>query len=174
MHSRKLLNRFSLGFFASGFFFVSSAALALPFNQDMVGNQLITGSLMREKPLGSVSKGSLSRTFVNREAVLEYKNPMVGDKNSVLRGRRLFAVNCQPCHGHYEDGKHVPGTFAAQMPSIDLTQEMIAKKPDGHFLGYIYFGGMAIMPAYGWKLSVKEHWDIVSYVRHLQTTGGKE
>ncbi|MCB0331689.1 MAG: cytochrome c, partial [Bdellovibrionales bacterium] len=41
-------------------------------------------------------------------------------------------------------------------------------KSDGHIFSYIHFGGVAIMPRYGYKLSPREHWDIVNYIRWMQ------
>ena len=157
-------------------------AVALPFNDDMVGGQYISGSMMRPRPAGGVPIGSLSRKMPSYEVALTYSNPLKGDKASAVRGERLFAINCSPCHGNYPDGKYHESAIALKgMPSVNLTDEGLlyfdgaAKqkpKPDGHIFGYVYFGGLALMPAYGWKLSNSEIWDIVNYVRKIQSLAG--
>lgn len=145
-----------------------SSAVALPFNQDMVSGQINVGQVMRPKAPNTVPLGSLDAYVPSREEALTWENPLKGDRISTLNGKRLFQVNCSPCHGKYEDGKHTPGAVANAVPGPDVSLDMYRVKPDGHFFGYIHFGGMAIMPAYGWKLSTTEHWDLVNYVRHVQ------
>jgi len=145
-----------------------STAAALPFNQDMVGGQPVTGQVMRPKAPNTVPLGAAADFVPSREEALTWQNPIKGDRMSTLNGQRLFQVNCSPCHGAYKDGEHTPGAVSNVMPGVNLSLDMYKVKPDGHFFGYIHFGGMAIMPAYGWKLSTTEHWDIVNYVRHIQ------
>ncbi|RIL09682.1 MAG: hypothetical protein DCC75_05985 [Proteobacteria bacterium] len=153
---------------------LSPGAYALPFNSEMLGGQqLITGKIMRPKPAGSVARGSLERVIETRESMANAVNPVPSSELSVKRGRRLFEVNCIPCHGTYSDGKWEQSPLAQiqmPMPSIDLSAEGTRQRSDGFIFGYIYFGGVAIMPSYGWKLSHPEVWDIVNYVRKIQNT----
>lgn len=158
----------------------SSAAVALPFNQDMVGGQLITGKVMRGSAPGSVAAGVRERQFEKREDAHSFENPYAGKdaashefKASLERGARLYAQQCKVCHGVYSAGQHTPADLQARwgFPSFNLllTQPKLdPAKTDGYMFGYIYYGAMAIMPAYGWKLSHSEIWDIVNYVRKLQ------
>jgi len=145
-------------------------AVALPFNDDMVEGQLKPGQVMRSQASGSVAIGSLARTTSSREAARALSNPIKPDKSSKENGARLYTINCAPCHGTWKNGKHEMG-ISPLLPGPDLSMDAIAQKPDGHFYDFIHFGGMAIMPAYGFKLSVKEHWDIVNYLREVQRKG---
>lgn len=147
-----------------------STAFALPFNQDMAYDQnLPPGTLMRQLPEGSVPVGSLSRYVPSRDAALKMVNPFAGNPASIANGERLYNINCSACHGMYRDGKHVPSTTAQLgVPALDLSQGYLRNSPDGHFFSFIHFGGVAIMPPYGYKLSITEHWDIVSYIRKVQ------
>jgi len=151
-----------------------NVALALPFNQDMVGNQLITGTVMRPKSPHSVPVDSLERQIPDRQVIGQtWENPFKGNAESAARGERLFKVNCTVCHGAIKDGQHVVSDIAAKgMPSLNLllTQPKYdPNKTDGYVWSYIFKGMDAIMPRYGWKLSNNEIWDLVSYVRKLQT-----
>ena len=156
---------------------VSASAYALPFNTDMYNPQPMTGSVMRPKANDSVPMGSLERRIVTKDEAARLENPLKGDKLSILNGRRLFAVNCTPCHGTYENGVQKPSWFAPNIGAPDLSQssywDVSGGRTDGSIYGTIHLGGMAIMPAYGWKLSPTEHWDIINYVRTIQDDNKK-
>jgi mono/diheme cytochrome c family protein len=151
---------------------VSSAALALPFNQDMVGTQYGLGQIMRPKAEGAVSANDAKRFVGTREEAALLKNPVVSSSESIIHGKRIYNANCSPCHGSFVEGKHIPGPVGARLPAVNLAQDYLKVVPDSHFFQFIHFGGMAIMPAYGWKLSLTEHWDIVNYIRSVQQGGG--
>lgn len=143
---------------------------ALPFNQDMAaGQNMVAGTIMRPKDDRSVPMGSLARRVASREEARSWSSPNAGQQSSISNGKRLYAVNCAPCHGSYTDsGSYTPGAVSWAVPGPDLSLDYIKVKPDGHFFEFIHFGGMAIMPAYGYKLSIAEHWDVVNYIRSFQ------
>ena len=98
-----------------------------------------------------------------------YKRQIESDVFSVRKGERLWNINCGTCHGVYSDsGEHTLGAISNFMPAVDVTSDYYKGKSDGYLYGVIHFGGLAVMPAYGWKLSPAEHWHIVNYVRHIQ------
>lgn len=146
-----------------------SSASALPFNDDMVAVQKRTGVIMRQKAPGTVAIG-MSKYYVEDRAEAErLSNPLKGNKQSTLNGKRLFAVNCLPCHGDISKKPYAPGLVGAkalQTPP-DLTHEMYKSRTDGSIYATIHFG-LRLMPGHGWKLSPTEHWDIVNYVRSHQ------
>jgi mono/diheme cytochrome c family protein len=149
---------------------ISQHVQALPFNDDMVDVQKRTGVMMRQKAPGAVAVG-MSKYHVESKAEAEtLVNPVKADEGSLLRGRRLFAVNCTPCHGDISKKPYVAGYVAAKLPLIppDPTTDSYKARSDGFFYGTIHFGGAALMPALGWKLSPNEHWDIVNYIRSQQ------
>lgn len=151
-----------------------SSASALPFNDDMFDVQMRPGSTSRGKPQGSVPIGSLETRVASKEEALTLKNPIKATPRSIRNGARLFKVNCSPCHGDITTNPHVKGTVATLSPIFaatpDISDKFYKEKPDGHFYGIIHFGGMAFMPAYGFKLSPDEHWDIINYIRKVQNS----
>jgi len=149
----------------------ASTVAALPFNQDMVGGQPILGKVMRPKAEGSVPRGAEARYVGTKEDAVNLKNPVPASPASVASGERLFHSNCSPCHGRYIEGKYIAGAVSKYVPGPNLQAEFYKTKSDGHFFQFIHFGGMAIMPAYGYKFSINEHWDIVNYIRHIQGVG---
>ena len=147
----------------------AGSASALPFNDDMVDIQPRTGAIMKPKAANSVAKGSLAYRVENKQEAEKLTNPLKGDKFSAKSGKRLFRVNCYPCHGDIESPSYKPGPVAAKfMPPPDITNEYYEGKSDGYIYGVIHFGGLAVMPALGWKMSPTEHWDIINYLRSVQ------
>src|ERR1044072_4849766 len=96
----KSSKRLLLGAAALTSLLVAHSASALPFNQDMVtGETRPAGSVMRPRAPGTMPVGSLDLTVRSPQAAEALPNPNPGDEASVLRGTRLFRVNCAPCHG---------------------------------------------------------------------------
>lgn len=150
-------------------FIVAKDASALPFNDDMVNVQKRTGTIMRQKAPGTVAIGMTDYYVSSREEAEKLTNPLAGDAVSTANGKRLFAVNCLPCHGDISKKPYAPGAVGKktlQTPP-DLTSEMYKTRTDGSIYATIHFG-IRLMPGHGWKLSPTEHWDIVNYVRSQQ------
>jgi mono/diheme cytochrome c family protein len=146
--------------------------VALPFNDDMVDNQLKTGEYYRARPEGGVAVGSRSGAFpvklYEKSEVEKFINPKPGDAFSIKQGQKLYDINCLPCHGSLEHSPHQPGVAGKMIGAPDLRLALYKEKSDASLYGTIYFGGMAIMPGYGWKISPAEHWDIINYLRAVQ------
>jgi len=153
-------------------------AAALPFNDDMVHSKnaegrhmyYSTGQIMRARPEGSISIGMNEYHVQSKEEADKLENPKKGDKQSWKVGKRLFQANCSPCHGNIEATPYEPGPVAQKFAAPpDITGEpYITGRTDGYIYGVIDYGGQAVMPPLGWKLSPTEHWDIINYVRHVQ------
>lgn len=159
----------------SGLSLGASSAVALPFNHDMVASQYRTGSIMRPKAPGSVAVGAASSFVADKESTKKLVNPIKNDALSAQNGERLYFINCSPCHGDITSPSWHPGVAGTYLgaPNIgDPAAYGETLKSDGYIYSTIHFGGMAIMPALGWKLSPTEHWDIINYLRKVQTSKG--
>jgi mono/diheme cytochrome c family protein len=170
-----------LGVVVAGLFSAQTAA-ALPFNDDMVDVQKRTGVMMRQKAPGSVAVGLTDYDLqlanpnnpVERDKLAAtLVNPHPGDSASVANGKRLFAINCQPCHGDISKQPVKPGVVGeiavasnSQMPP-NLTSDVYKDRTAGSIYTTIHFG-IRLMPGHGWKLSPSEKWDIVNYVQSYQ------
>lgn len=154
---------------AASLFASANGAAALPFNDDMVDVQKRTGVIMREKAPGTVAVGMAEYYVANREDAEKLTNPLHGDPTSTANGKRLFTVNCQPCHGDISKKPYAPGPVGAKALQVppDLTSDMYKTRTEGSIYATIHFG-IRLMPAHGWKLSPTEHWDIVNYVKNQQ------
>jgi mono/diheme cytochrome c family protein len=180
LRGSRVFNRLAVAALCSPFFAVT--VRALPFNDDMVSNQMRTGVVMRQKMADSIPVGSLDYHFAKKEDTFGLVNPKKGEADSSARGKRLFAVNCFPCHGDISAEPYQPGPVSQFMPGPNLAADEYSEKPansalpgrsDGQIFGTIDFGNV-LMPALGWKISPSEHWDIINYVRQVQAAKNKK
>jgi len=162
-----------VGLFFSLSVMTAGVAWALPFNDDMVHEQIVSGQFVRPRPEGTVAVGSLSEYMRPKAEMAQVKNPVPLTFESKKRGERLFAVNCSGCHGNIGATNYKPGVAGALMGAPNIATDLYKQKSDGEIFSAVQYGGLAIMPRLGWKLSTQETWDIVNYVRHAQEVGAK-
>lgn len=91
----------------------------------------------------------------------------------IQRGKERFEINCAPCHGYAGFGDGMVNKRAEQLqqpqwiqPSSFHTDE-IRNRANGHIFNTIT-NGIRTMPSYRDKLSPKDRWAVVAYVRALQ------
>ena len=88
------------------------------------------------------------------------------DTSSLRRGKLAFDTYCTPCHGQQGAGD---GTVAKYLPIPPANIPVVmAQRSDGS-LYYTIRHGNVIMPGYAYALSRERAWDVVHYVRTLQT-----
>jgi mono/diheme cytochrome c family protein len=126
------------------------------------------------KPAQSVPRDAQAVGPESMEAAQSLSNPKAGDTRSILNGRRLWSKHCFTCHGSIEDAPYQPGPSAAKftLPNLppDLKQDSSKKRSDGYLYGVIHFGAPSgLMPPLGHKFSPSEHWDLVNYIRRVQS-----
>jgi mono/diheme cytochrome c family protein len=94
------------------------------------------------------------------------KNPSTADEKSVANGKKLFKQNCVPCHGDSGVGDGATAkTLGIKAGNLTDKTRMRA-----HADGEIFWKiskGKDPMPVFERKLSVKERWDLVNFVRTL-------
>lgn len=120
---------------------------------------------MKAFPKRSVPVPGTTSLVKDREVALNTINPVPADEKSVALGAKLFEIYCVACHGKSGTGDGLVGAKLTLKP-FDLTVDRLKTLPDGHFWGYMTFGG-AVMPSYANDLSVAERWHVVNYVRNV-------
>ena len=146
---------------------ISNLVQALPFNDDMVDNQLSTGQVMLPTPKNSVAKGSLKYGPRTKEEALKLTNPTKATSDSISKGKRLFQVNCAACHGEIGN-KHVVYEAGKYLGAPNIAESSYHDRTDGSLYSTIHFGNVIMYPV-GWKISQDETWDIINYIRDTQT-----
>jgi hypothetical protein len=104
--------------------------------------------------------------------VRDAENPVPSTPESLARGAELYALNCAQCHGPQGLGD---GGVGATWGGPDVVPHLgdpakygdESRYPDGYFYHYIIVG-KNLMPSFGYKLTTKEVWEIVNYLRVLQ------
>ena len=97
------------------------------------------------------------------------KNPVPADDASLARGQELFHINCTQCHGLQGKGDGPVAAFLRNKKPIDLTGPIGISLSDGAIFMTITNGTPGGMPALNENLTVRERWDVVNYVRQLQS-----
>lgn len=96
------------------------------------------------------------------EAAGQLVNPLPSTKYNVAEGKRLFNINCTPCHG--EDGQG-NGTIVAdgKYPKVPSYADRLPTINDGKAFYSIKYG-RNLMGAYGTVLTPKQIWQVIHYV----------
>jgi mono/diheme cytochrome c family protein len=98
------------------------------------------------------------------------ENPTKADDASLTRGKELFTINCQMCHGVTGEGNGPIAAFLTKFKPANLTSPLIKAFPDGQIFMTITNGVPDRMPPLNENLTVSERWDVVNYVRTLNKT----
>jgi mono/diheme cytochrome c family protein len=96
------------------------------------------------------------------------ENPTTADEASLARGKELFTINCQMCHGLTGLGNGTIAPFLINFKPANLTSDVVQSKSDGSIFLTISNGLDGRMPALNENLTVSERWDVVNYVRTLK------
>lgn len=92
-------------------------------------------------------------------------NPVPVDEVSLQRGKILYGIHCQVCHGEQGHGDGPLATYFDRTPQ-NLTGPQITAEFDGSvYLTIIQ--GFGEMPSLTENLTSRERWDVVNYVRTL-------
>lgn len=104
--------------------------------------------------------------------------PYGHDAAQVALGQKIFAINCQPCHGAEGKGggpvthnnpEQKIARFPVPAPMLSGPGNVSTLRSDGYIYLTIRNGG-AVMPAHAVMLTSKERWSVVSYIRSLEGT----
>ena len=94
------------------------------------------------------------------------KSPVPGDESSVGEGRKIYLRHCASCHG--PSGKGDGSMALAGGTPSNLTDEIWDHgSSDGEIFVVIREGSSSDMEAYKDKLTEKQIWQLVNYIRSL-------
>jgi mono/diheme cytochrome c family protein len=105
----------------------------------------------------------------NYSAINAQVNPVPRTAQALEAGRKAYEVYCQPCHGAGGRGDGPVNEKLLVAPSLLTTQAR--DYTDGYVYALIRHG-RGLMPAYGDRLPPLARWQVVTYVRTLQNSGG--
>jgi len=99
------------------------------------------------------------------KGVRAVENPYPGDEASVARGKALFAIHCEVCHGPNGQGGGPVGEYFDPPPPV-LNAQLLSGLDDA-FLFNVLTDGFGRMPRMAENLSVNQRWDVINYLRTL-------
>lgn len=128
----------------------------------------------RVPPEGTVPVGfKADRIGFDPEKGKALRNPLAGNTEDqvLLTGQKFYETNCMVCHGIKGDGL---GPVAEKMPNKPpaLTTAKINAWSDGQIYQVITVG-QGTMGPYASHIPQQYRWQVVNYIRHLQSTQKK-
>ncbi len=129
------------------------------------------GRAMRPKVPGTIARGELvgSEELRTGKAGGEYlqESPLTVTTELVKRGQDRYEIFCTPCHGSAGYGDGIV-TKRGNLPPPSFHDERIVQMPVGQLYESIQAGVRGNMPSYANRISVKDRWAVVAYMRALQ------
>jgi mono/diheme cytochrome c family protein len=129
------------------------------YHQYEKGELFSDGKVLQHPPPGSVARGDL-----DRDAQVAHK-PKV-DAALLKRGRERFDIYCAPCHDRTGGGRGIIVSRGMPKPP-SYHDARLRDAPDQHFFDVITHGYGA-MYSYADRVSPRDRWAIVAYIRALQ------
>mgnify|MGYP005835165411 FL=1 len=98
------------------------------------------------------------------------QNPVRADEVSLQRGRILFGLHCAVCHGPNGQGNGPVTRFWSETarPVANLMAERAKQYTDDVIYTFIS-QGIGAMPPLRENLDERQRWDVVNYLRSLQS-----
>jgi mono/diheme cytochrome c family protein len=115
------------------------------------------------------SEPALPVVPANYAAINALVNPEPGTADSLQAGKAAYDIYCLPCHGPAGRADGPVNELLRVAPSL------LTDQARGYTDGYLYAvlrQGRGLMPAYGDRLPEQTRWQVVNYVRTLQSAGG--
>lgn len=102
------------------------------------------------------------------------KAPFPITKEGLAQGKELYTIYCGVCHGDKGDGQGYLVRDGGKYPAqpANLVSADFTKASNGRFYHSIMYG-LNVMGSYADKLSYKERWMVIQYIRSLQATANK-
>ena len=115
---------------------------------------------------GSLLFAHAGKPWPAPEQARKRRNPVAATAESVEQGARLYREHCLVCHGEVGDGQG-PWREKLSVDPADFTeQRMMGRMTDGEMFWKIS-KGRGEMPAFKEKLSERQRWHLVNYLRTL-------
>lgn len=130
------------------------------------------GMNMRLPVKGTIARGQLEyatystpKTNEGYEAASALKNPLPSSEYHLAEGKRLFNINCTPCHAEDGNGE---GTIVkdGKYPRVPAYSDRLPTITPGKAFHSITHG-KNLMGAYGSVLTPTQRWQVIHYIYQL-------
>ena len=126
--------------------------------------------------MSSVAKNHFSYETANQDAERvrageEIANPLEFNDENLAEGKRLYNINCTPCHGEKGEGNgqliELPGGGDGPFTSRPQPYKTLLPPLKDGAIFYSVSYGKNMMGGYGFQLNVKERWQVIHYIKNL-------
>ena len=101
----------------------------------------------------------------------EITDPLEYSEANLAEGKRLYDINCTPCHGPKGEGNgqliELPDGSDGPFTSRPQTYKTLLPPLKDGSIFYSVSYGKNMMGGYGFQLSVKERWQVIHYIKKL-------
>ena len=119
----------------------------------------------------AISIGNTNTGWVAPAQAAEVPNPVPANEDTLAKGKSLFTVACQPCHGALGRGDGVAAASLQRngkpLAPANLSSPSIQSQSDGSFFWKIKEGNSP-MPSWKAALTDQQCWEIIDYIRTLK------
>jgi mono/diheme cytochrome c family protein len=105
------------------------------------------------------------------QATIKMHNPLQPSPENLAKGKDQFNTYCAPCHGESGQGNGPVAHLVAKPPK-NLVVGTSKDLPDGYIYGAIRDGVLS-MPSYAEEMPVEQRWQVVMYIRSIQSAAAK-
>lgn len=128
-------------------------------------------------PKGSVPVGFTPYNLPNtaeayQTAAARTTNPVPYTKANLERGKQIYTIHCQPCHGSKGDGEGtavVASDYKLAKPPINFTAPAQGYLTSGRMFHSITYG-KGMMGSYASQVSQEDRWKVIHYIKSLDKT----
>lgn len=99
-------------------------------------------------------------------------NPQKATPESIANGQAAYSKSCATCHGPKGEGDGKTVEFLKTKPHSLADAKTLGEQKDGEIFYKITKKGDNEMPSFETKLTEKDRWDLVNYLRTLATKKG--
>jgi mono/diheme cytochrome c family protein len=92
-------------------------------------------------------------------------NPVGKSPESLARGRQMYELHCQVCHGDQGRGDGPVGIKFVPQP-MELNLDYVQLQPDGQLYYTISHGSIA-MPGYWQSISPEDRWHLINFIKEV-------
>ncbi len=101
----------------------------------------------------------------------EISDPLEHSADNLAEGKRLYDINCTPCHGEKGEGNgqliELPGGGDGPFTSRPMPYKTLLPPLKDGAVFYSVSYGKNMMGGYGFQLNVKERWQVIHYIKSL-------
>lgn len=125
---------------------------------------------IKEARNGNQQKNSASGMSRDR---IGTKNPVLATPESIALGEEIFHKNCRQCHGERAIRNKAKAPCTSKFCPPDLRHPKLWREGEG-FVYWTITEGRPPMPRFRGKLTDRQCWDVVNYLRSLGEENSKE